>query len=329
MRYVILGAGAVGGVIGAKLFRQGSDVVLLARGPHLAALRDRGLTLETPQGSERLAIPACGHPSELRFGPGDVVLLATKSQHSEAALAGLLAAAGPDVPVVCAQNGVANERLAARQFRSVYGMLVLMPATHLQPGVVQAHCAPVAGALDVGCWPAGTDERGQQLVADLAAAGFSARVRSDIMRWKYAKLLSNLGNALQALCGLDGDAHAFLEAVHAEARAVLTAAGIAWATEAELGERLQALSPMGTIHGSARGGGSSWQSLARGTGNIEADFLNGEIVALGRTYGVATPLNAALQRLAVQTAERRRPPGALSLADVLAAAEVADPHHTR
>lgn len=63
MRFVILGAGAVGGVIGGLLWSAGHDVVLVARGPHLSALQDRGLTLERPEGRMRLPVPVLATPS--------------------------------------------------------------------------------------------------------------------------------------------------------------------------------------------------------------------------------------------------------------------------
>jgi 2-dehydropantoate 2-reductase len=72
------------------------------------------------------------------------------------------------------------------------------------------------------------------------------------------------------------------------------------------------------INGTERGGGSSWQSLTRGTGSIEADYLNGEIVLLGREFGVPTPVNEVLQRLANQAARERRTPGSLTADEVLA-----------
>ena len=71
------------------------------------------------------------------------------------------------------------------------------------------------------------------------------------------------------------------------------------------------------VNGAERSGGSSWQSLTRGTGSIEADFLNGEIVLLGREHGVPTPLNEVLQRLANQAARDRRPPGSATPDEIL------------
>ena len=78
---------------------------------------------------------------------------------------------------------------------------------------------------------------------------------------------------------------------------------------------------IGRVDGAVRLGGSSWQSLTRGTGTIEADFLNGEIALLGREHGVPT-VNAALQRLANLAAREHRAPGFMAPGQVLAAAEV-------
>jgi 2-dehydropantoate 2-reductase len=94
LRYVIYGAGAVGGIIGGRLHQQGHDVVLIARGDHLAAIQQGGLRLESPQGSATLSISAVGHPGAIDWRDGDVVLLAMKTQHTLAALDDLRAGAG-------------------------------------------------------------------------------------------------------------------------------------------------------------------------------------------------------------------------------------------
>src|SRR5215510_7023189 len=114
MRFVIYGAGAVGGTIGGRLFEAGHDVTLLARGDHLRVLRDDGLTLASPNGTAVLPIPAAEHPAEAAPRAGDVVVLAMKGQHTAAAIDELAACAPPGVAVVCAQNGVENERVALR-----------------------------------------------------------------------------------------------------------------------------------------------------------------------------------------------------------------------
>ena len=281
----------------------------------------RGLSLATPDGTSTLDIPASPAPAELDLREDDVLLLATKTQDAEPLLAewawqpvrnGPGSAAADALPVVCAQNGVASERIALRRFRQVYGMCVWMPATHLEPGVVEASGAPLTGLLHLGRYPSGADATADQIGADLTASGFLAPVIPDVMRWKYGKLLANLSNATEAVCGHDAWLHAteLRRRVTAEGRAVLDAAGLAYARERESAElradRVQIL----PVNGAERVGGSSWQSLTRGTGSIEADFLNGEIVLLGREHGVPTPLNEVLQRLANRPPGTAGPPGA-------------------
>ena len=99
---------------------------------------------------------------------------------------------------------------------------------------------------------------------------------------------------------------------------MLAAAGIDNVSAEEDRARRGDLLRMRPVEGRRREGGSSWQSLARGTGTIEADYLNGEIVLLGRLHGVPTPANALLQRLANQGAAEGRPPGFLTPEDILA-----------
>jgi 2-dehydropantoate 2-reductase len=318
MRFVVYGAGAVGGVIGGRLFEAGHDVTLVARGDHLRALQRRGLTLASPDTTADLALPAVAGPGEAGLGEGDVVVLAMKSQHTAAAVAELALVAPPDVAVVCAQNGVENERVALRSFPHVYAMAVVMPATHLEPGVVEASSTPVTGVLDLGRYPSGVDERAVDIAAALSGATFSAVARPDIMRWKYRKLIMNLGNAVEAVTGPAGLASALPGLLAAEADAVLRAAGIdpvPVEVEAERRGDLVRLRPVG---GRRREGGSSWQSLARGLGTIESDYLNGEIALLGRLHGVPTPANDLLQRLATRLAAGGRPPGSVTVDEVLA-----------
>jgi hypothetical protein len=87
VRYIIIGAGAVGGTIGGCLAQGGHEVVLVARGAHLDALREGGLRFGTPSGTDVLPIPAVGGPGELDLRPDDVLMVATKSQDSVAVLA--------------------------------------------------------------------------------------------------------------------------------------------------------------------------------------------------------------------------------------------------
>lgn len=331
MRYVVIGAGAVGGALGGRLFESGHEVVLVARGEQYEAVREHGLHLMTPAKSLRLATPVVRCPADLTLRADDVLVLAVKTSDSAAALDSWAGApvegggtAATRLPLVCAQNAVENERLALRRFRRVYAMCVWLPATHLEPGEVVAWAAPFTGMLHIGRFPGGVDGTAEAVAADLESSSFLAPVVPDVMRWKYGKLLSNLGNAIEAVCGPGAPgALALQQRAAAEGTAVLKAAGIAHVGEAErsevLGDRVQ----VRAVNGWSRTGGSSWQSLARGTGSIESDHLNGEIVLLGRTHGVPTPVNETLQQVANRCARERRPPGRTTPAELTVLVEAA------
>jgi 2-dehydropantoate 2-reductase len=313
VRFVVYGAGAVGGVVGARLHQHGHDVVLIARGEHLRAIRRSGLRIRSPQDDLSLPIPAVEQPAEIEFEAGDVVLLAVKSQDTGAALAALVATAPERVPIACAQNGVENERAALRLFPHVYGVHVMLPAAHLEPGVVEGSSSPVTGMLDVGRYPGGSDETARRLSAAFGASSFDSRALADVMRWKHRKLIMNLGNAVEALIAPGPEHDEIAERAELEGETCLRAAGIDFASRDEDRARRGNLLQTGPIGGRERGGGSSWQSLERGSGSIEADYLNGEIVLLGRLHGLPTPVNETLQRLANRWAAERRPPGTLSV----------------
>jgi 2-dehydropantoate 2-reductase len=311
MRFVVMGAGAVGGVVGGRLAQHGHDVVLVARGAHHDAIAADGLLIRSPDDEVRVPVPVVRHAEELDLGADDVVLLAVKGQDTVAALASLTAGP-PDLAVACLQNGVENERLVLRRTPHTYAVPVMLPATHLEPGVVDASSSPVTGILDVGCYPTGVDDRAEAISAAFASSTFSSRTNPAVMRFKWSKLLMNLGNALEAAVGPIGRGSDLYAAARAEAEAVLAAAGVDCAPAEEDAARRGDLLTMRPINGERRGGGSSWQSLARGTGSIEADLLNGEIVLLGRLHGVVTPVNELLQVVANELARSGAPPGSMT-----------------
>jgi 2-dehydropantoate 2-reductase len=310
VRFVIYGAGAVGGVVGGRLAQYGHDVLLIARGPHLEVTRLRGLLVRSADGDVTLPISVAGDPAEAKIDDGDVVMLCMKSQDTASALAALQVAAPPTTPIVCLQNGVANERTALRLFSDVYAVPVMLPSTHLEPGVVVANSAPVSGILDVGRYPSGVDERAEAISVALRASTFSSEARPDVMRFKWSKLLMNVGNAVQALFEGQPEAADVLHQARREGLACFQSAGIDVATKDEDEARRGDLLTQRPVDGASRGGGSTWQSLARQAGSVEADYLNGEIVLLGRLHGVPTPVNALLQRWANDAARERAQPGA-------------------
>jgi 2-dehydropantoate 2-reductase len=203
-------------------------------------------------------------------------------------------------------------------------MCVWMPSTYLEPGVVVAAGAPLAGILTLGRYPSGNDRTVRLIGADLDASDMLAPVVDDVMRWKHAKLLANLANALEAVCGQDDgqddgeDRRELLRRATAEGEAVLTAAGIPYAGAAEQAQVRKGRLRVEPVKGAERGGGSTWQSLTRGTGTTEADFLNGEIVLLGRAHGVPTPVNEVLRRTANEFAREGRRPGGMTAGELTA-----------
>ncbi len=182
-----------GGSSGRASFSTVPTSPFIARGDHARALAS-GLVLEAPDESVTLPIPVVTEARGVRRGrTTQLSSLAVKGQHTEEALAQLVAVAPPDTPIVCMQNGVENERRVLRRFPRTYAMCVMCPATHLKPGVIQAHSAPVSGLLDLGRYPAGVDDVAQAIADALDATTFQSMARPDIMRWKYRKLLDEPG----------------------------------------------------------------------------------------------------------------------------------------
>lgn len=316
MRYVVYGVGAVGGVVAGHLHRTDHDVTLVARGDHLAAIRARGLTLDTYEATYVVDAPATYTAAEVTWTDDTVVVVAVRSQHTRAVLDDLLRHAPRTTAVFTAQNGVANETEALRRFARTYGVLVMLPATHLEPGVVVQKCHPVPGMLDLGRVPGGTDDVAESVSADLRSAGFESTVRPDIMAWKHRKLLMNLGNAVDATCAPGPAADELAERAQAEGEATLLGAGIPVVTaEQDVERRGEVLQPRPA--GQPPRGGSTWQSLTRGADGTEVDHLAGEIVLQGRLHGIPTPVNSLLLEAVHDLVRRGAAPRSLDAADLL------------
>jgi len=307
MRVIVYGIGAIGGVIAARLALSGFPVAGIARGRQLEAVRSKGLTLRSPGGTAIAQFPVYEDPTEIAFTPADVIVLATKSQDSAAALERLNLANATALPIVCCQNGVANERLALRFFRTVIAVRVGMPADYSVPGEVVAFGASSIGTLDLGRYPTGPSPVAETLSHILQQAGFDARAHADIMPYKYQKLLGNLRNIVDALFADPQVQQHWYDQVLAEGLAVLAAAGIAIAPP-DTG----APAALGAVPGVARIGSSSLQSIVRAAGSVETDYLNGEIALLGRLHGVPTPVNVALCGFSKRLVSGAVLPGGLS-----------------
>ncbi|MEI4486112.1 2-dehydropantoate 2-reductase N-terminal domain-containing protein [Frigidibacter sp. MR17.14] len=317
MRIIILGIGAIGGTVAAALARSGQEVLCIARGEQLAAIRQSGLKLRCPGESFTEALDCVSSPAEIAFRPDDAILLATKTQHSAAALDALRDAGVTDQPVFCLQNGVENERIALRRFPNVHGVLVMMPAQYLIAGEVLAFSAPCHGAFDIGRFPGGCDGADRALAAAMTAANIPSVASEAVMTAKYGKLVMNLGNISEALVGPSGDKAAATRALQDEGRAVLTAAGIAFREDIDPERR--ARMKIEEIAGVERLGSSTSQSFARGAASVETDFLNGEIALIARQHGLAAPRNAFACAAAARMVAGRIAPGGLPQDEVAAA----------
>lgn len=328
MRFIIYGLGAVGGTFAAALAKSGQDVAGIARGAMLAAVKADGLIFRTPQGSERVRFPVVATPAEITFADGDVVVLTMKSQDSADALVALRDAGFDDRPVICAQNGVNNERLALRHFANVYGATVMTPADYTVPGEVACFGTPRHAMLDIGRYPSGLDDTVAAIAEALIRANIAVTPMERVMQSKYGKLVENLGNVVEAALGnrnarleglgktaASGERNALAEimaATRAEAETVYRAAGIERLDVGWAAGRRKGVMEMGPVEGYARVGGSSTQSLKRGSGSIETDYLNGEIALLGRLHGVPTPVNAALCDVGRELIGKGAAPGSMS-----------------
>ena len=316
MRIIVYGVGAIGGTVAAACALSGQEVWGIARGAQLPEIQANGLLLRTPDKTTRARFPCVADPTEISFRPDDAILLTMKTQDTIAALERLRAAGAREQPIFCVQNGVANERFALRRFPNVHGVTVMMPASYAMPGEVCAFSTPRHGMFDIGRFPEGHDSCDDRLASALEAANIAAFVTPDVMQSKYGKLLLNLSNIVEAALGLGADLGRFAALLRAEAEAVYAAAGIKWRDVGAADPRRERLMRQQPIAGFPRSGSSSTQSLARGTGSIETDYLNGEIVLLGRLYGVPIPTNAFFLDLSARMAREGLGPGAFSVAQI-------------
>lgn len=302
-RFVVVGAGGVGGVVAGYLAAAGENVLLVARGEHGRRIGADGLLVGSPRGTFAAHPVVLETLDEWQPEARDLLIVAVKSQDAPSLFTELATKSVDDsvvarrIPVFCFQNGMSNERTALRHFSRVHGVCVGIPGVYLSAGRVDAHGHPVPGVLEVGRYPDGSDGDDTRLVDAVVRCGFRAYVTDEIVAWKATKLIGNLRNAIDALFPSErgGDVvRRLAEAAQSEARACFQAAGLVEADPVLVAQHREGFSEQ-PVDGVARAGGSTWQSVARGMASVESDHLNGEIALLGRLHGVSTPVNDALQ----------------------------------
>jgi len=291
MRIAIMGAGAVGGFFGGHLCRAGHAVTFIARGAHLAAMREHGLVLETPKG--RLAVDRARfveHPSEA--GSCDVVLFAVKAYDIESAAAPLKALVDGGACVVSVLNGVDHQDRIASVLGagSVLGGLAMVSGVIVDPGLIR-YTSDMSG-LRFGEADGSMSERAMAFRHACEGAGFAAEVVSNIRAAQWAKFVGLATNAaLTSLFRLPaGYIYHDLDIIPMATQAFGEVAAVARAEGVELPADIVARTL--ALHQSFPKTmyASMYYDLAKGR-PLELDSFSGHIVRRGRALGVATPVH--------------------------------------
>jgi 2-dehydropantoate 2-reductase len=307
MRICIVGAGAIGGYLGARLALAGEQVTLIARGAHLEAIKRQGLTLQMADGSSEVAAPALATDDMSAAGPQDVVIAAVKAHSLPALVPAMRALYGPDTIVVTAQNGIPwwyfrkhggpyeGRRIEAvdpggviaahTEVERVIGCVVYPAAAIAAPGVVR-HIE--GDRFTLGEPDGSKSERIQQLSRVLSNAGFKAPIRPRIRSEIWVKLWGNLAfNPISALTRATlsdicryPPTRALARAMMLEGQAIAERLGIEFAISVD--QRIAGAERIGA-HKT-----SMLQDIEAGR-PTEADALVGAVAELGRLTGIPTP----------------------------------------
>jgi len=291
MRIAVIGTGGIGGPYGASLAKAGADVTFVARGAHLAAMRENGLRIEGDRGQTHIQ-PAHATDNIAEIGIVDVVLCCVKLWDLEFVAEQIRAIIGPQTAVIPLQNGVdATERMVCiLGDAAVMGGVAFVTGTIIAPGVIRqtgTYQRMTFGELD-----GHVSERGQRLRDLCEAAGFEGVLSPDIMVpvWEKFILLVPL-SGLNALTRLplgkwrgDPDLVALCEAALRETVSVGIAQGVRLPPDS-IDRTLAQMHSMPPHHTTSMG-----NDLIRGN-RLELPWFAGKVVELGRCHGIKTPVN--------------------------------------
>jgi len=294
MRIAVVGAGGVGGAFGAALAKAGADVTFIARGAHLAAMKDKGLRIEGGRGDTHL-VPTRATDDPRTVGPVDFVLFCVKLWDVESAGEHIKPLVGPNTAVIPLQNGIdAPERLLPILGpQAVMGGVAQISASIIEPGVIRqvgTFMRMLFGELDGSPSP-----RGEALLAMCRKAGFDAVLSDQIVTELWMKFILLATNAsLLALVRQpvgkvrdDPDLKQQWAAAYDEVIAVAKARGVTLPADAL--ERMRAF----TADAPPAMKPSMALDLERGN-RIELPWLGGKVVELGRQLGVPTPCHSLM-----------------------------------
>jgi 2-dehydropantoate 2-reductase len=296
MNVLILGSGAMGCLYGAAFHRAGCTVALVdVNREHVAAINARGLELERRSGTELLPIPA-KLPDQVD-GAADLVVVFTKTFHTDAALAGIAQAIGPETHLLSLQNGLGNDaRLAnhAAEHRVLVGVSSL-PSDLIGPGKVRSH-----GEGGTKLYPAfGSDPAFAARIAEQLSKGdLPASLEPDIHAAVWSKAIFNA--AMNPLCALTRRTPGFLGAQE-ESKAMIRAVveeGAAAANASGVAVDPQPIHDLTVVSATdhADHEASMLQDVKAGR-RTEVDAINGAIVTAAREAGVPVPVTETLWRM--------------------------------
>lgn len=296
MKVAILGSGAMGCLFGAAFHRAGAAVTLVdVSAAHVEAINARGLELDTRAGTELLPIPAC-LPAAAE-GPFDVVVVFTKTFHTQAALEGLAHAIGPQTQLLSLQNGLGNDRRLAG-FVSDDKVMVgasMLPSDLVGPGKVRSH-----GEGYSRLYPAfgGDPAMAAQIADALTRGGLPAQLDPQIHAAIWSKAVFNA--AMNPLCALTRRTPGFLGA-STEARATIRAVvaeGVAAAHANGVMIDPQPIHDLTQVSMTdhADHEASMLQDVKAGR-RTEVDAINGAIVEAAQAKGIAAPVTQTLWHL--------------------------------
>ncbi len=294
MRIAVIGAGGVGGAFGAAMAKAGADVTFVARGAHLAAMREKGLRIEGGRG-ETVISPAQATDDPASIGPVDFVMFCVKLWDVESAGEAIKPLIGPNTAVLPFQNGIdAHERLLPiLGAEHVMGGVAQISATIAEPGVVRQ--TGTFMRLVFGELAGGKSARGEAFLALCQKAGFDATHSDKILTELWMKFIllatnSALTAATRTPIGIlreDPDINPLFARASAEVIAIAKAKGVALPEDAlDKVVGFTKTAPPAMMASMAH-------DLIRG-GRIELPWLSGKVVALGRELGVPTPVHEVL-----------------------------------
>ena len=301
--FLIYGAGAIGSALGGVLARAGQAVTLCARAGHVEAIKAQsGLRLRGWEESWLQPIDAVTGLDGIDPSMDWTVVLAVKSYDTPAALEDIARTLPPETPIVCMQNSVANEEIAARRFGYVYGGVFKMTCAMLEPGGVLFRRL---GQIVVGLHPAGRDRTSEKIVERLCQAGFRGELSENIVSEKWHKLLINLNSATHAIIRATPETSREMArirtAIVREGHEALTAAGIEHEatvpgseTIAEMLHKLEKSSPPSANPQPFLVHNGTWQNLHLQRPHLENGLYHETIINLGKEHGVPTPYNQAI-----------------------------------